>query len=160
MSRTNVTVYRDDAIPPRPMSTAAGNFDDFANEVWSMMDEMAHQQIFRSSTPTHWQPRVNFYETTSRYLLCVELAGMSCSQIGVRVAERTLSISGVRLKPGLPDEEGAVSVHAMEIDSGRFQRELSLPEDVDTERISAQYRQGYLWITIPRSLDAPDSDDR
>ena len=157
MSRTNVPVHRDDAIPPLPMSAAAGNFDDFANEGWSMMDEMAHQQLFRSGTPAPWQPRVNFYETTSRYLLCVELAGMSCPKIGVRVTERTLSISGVRPKPGLADVEEDVSVHVMEIDSGRFQRELSLPEDVDTERISAQYRQGYLWITLPRSLDDPGS---
>ena len=160
MSQPNVSVHREGGTYRAPVLAAGSNFDDLANEVWSMMNEIARRQQFQSATPGPWQPRVNFYETASRYLLCVELAGMSCPQIDLRVTERTLDISGTRPKPGLTDVEEPISVHAMEIDSGQFQRELALPDDVDTERISAQYLHGYLWITLPKSLDDPDSDCR
>ena len=159
MSQPNVSVHGAGRTSRLPLS-AAGNLDDLAREVWSMMNEMTQRQQFQSAAPGPWQPRVNFYETDSRYLLCVELAGMSCPQIDVHVAEHTLTISGTRPKPGLADEAEAVSVHVMEIDSGCFQRELPLPEDVNSECISAQYRQGYLWISLPKCSDEADSDCR
>jgi HSP20 family molecular chaperone IbpA len=39
----------------------------------------------------------------------------------------------------------------MEIDHGGFCREVELPEDVDRERIAANYRNGMLWIELPKT---------
>ena len=38
----------------------------------------------------------------------------------------------------------------MEIDHGAFSREVELPHDVDKERINAVYREGMLWIELPK----------
>jgi HSP20 family molecular chaperone IbpA len=43
-----------------------------------------------------------------------------------------------------------VRVHLMEIDHGMFAREVELPKDVDHERITANYRNGLLWVEIPK----------
>jgi HSP20 family molecular chaperone IbpA len=37
----------------------------------------------------------------------------------------------------------------MEIDYGRFERELSLPDPIDPNRASAEKRDGWLWIQLP-----------
>ncbi len=38
----------------------------------------------------------------------------------------------------------------MEIDYGGFAREISLPDDVDLERVRTDWNNGILWIKIPR----------
>ena len=47
-------------------------------------------------------------------------------------------------------EHRRIRIHLMEIDHGAFCREVELPEDVDRERISATYRNGMLWIELPK----------
>jgi HSP20 family protein len=49
-----------------------------------------------------------------------------------------------------PTEHRRIRIHLMEIDHGSFCREVELPEDVDRERISATYRNGMLWIELPK----------
>jgi HSP20 family molecular chaperone IbpA len=42
-------------------------------------------------------------------------------------------------------------VHLMEIDHGPFTREVELPPDADKAGITASYRNGMLWIEIPKT---------
>jgi HSP20 family protein len=51
---------------------------------------------------------------------------------------------------GATTEQRRVRIHLMEIDHGSFCREVELPEDVDRERIAANYRNGMLWIELPK----------
>ena len=44
-----------------------------------------------------------------------------------------------------------VRIHLMEIDHGAFSREVELPLDVDRNNITANYRNGMLWVEIPKS---------
>lgn len=127
------------------------NFDRLADQVRAMMDEMDGPKFFRSHAADTWRPRVNLYETRERFVVCVELAGMTAEKIDVRVDRGVLHVAGVRNKPLLPDGPMDVGVHLMEIDSGRFHRKITLPEEVVVEKITAAYRQGYLWIDLPRS---------
>ena len=48
-------------------------------------------------------------------------------------------------------EHRRVRIHLMEIDHGAFCREVELPEDVDRDRIIANYRNGMLWIELPKT---------
>jgi HSP20 family protein len=48
-------------------------------------------------------------------------------------------------------EPGKIRVHLMEIDHGSFCREVELPLNVDRDRITANYRNGMLWIEIPKA---------
>jgi HSP20 family protein len=43
-----------------------------------------------------------------------------------------------------------VRMHLMEIDHGSFARDVELPEDVHRDHINAHYRDGMLWIELPR----------
>jgi HSP20 family protein len=135
------------------------SFDHLANELWAMMNEMESQNYFRSHAPDSWRPRMNLYETREAYIACLELAGMPRERIEVRADQGTLYIRGVRQKPAIPADDADVSVHLMEIDSGRFHRELPIPTDVDADAIRANYRHGYLWILLPRAVSGEGNED-
>jgi HSP20 family protein len=111
-----------------------------------------------------WTPNVNLYETAIGYLVCVDLAGVDKEKIDVEVADGRLRLRGRRevpacadateggSEPGRDGEQPArVRVHLMEIDHGSFAREVELPQGVDRNRISAQYRNGMLWVEIPKT---------
>jgi HSP20 family protein len=85
----------------------------------------------------------------------VDLAGVVKEEIDLQVHKQTLTLKGNRLVP-TPSRDGAAEghakcrIHVMEIDHGPFIREVELPDDIESERIIATYRNGMLWIELPK----------
>ncbi len=125
-------------------------FDKLTEHFGDMVDQMLSRNYFRYAAPDAWNPSVNVYELPDAYVVCVDLAGMDREQIDVQVDGRTLHIRGNRPNPVVPDSAETTCVQMMEIDTGRFHRKLLMPEAVDAERVVANYRNGYLWIRLPR----------
>jgi HSP20 family protein len=97
-----------------------------------------------------WRPAINAYRFTDQFVICVDLAGMDRKNISVRVEDRRLIISGTRPPPEpTSDADATAQTLAMEIDYGRFERALELPAEVDAECVTANYRDGLLWVTMP-----------
>lgn len=136
---------------PNGMKTCGSSFDDMTDHVWSMMNDLSSPDYFGSHAPRSWRPRVNLYETQTRYVVCVALSGMSVEQIDIQADDGVLKIRGDRSRPTVPDEADQVCVHVMEIDSGSFSRKIPILPDVDREKISATYANGYLWVFLPRT---------
>jgi HSP20 family protein len=132
-------------------------FQNLARQARQAMEQM-HKGYYGFYPSDTWTPSVNLYETAGAYLVCVDLAGVDKEKIDVEVQENRLRLRGTRVVP-MKDggEDGAegdgkrVRVHLMEIDHGSFSREVELPENVDAERIAAEYRNGMLWIEIPKA---------
>ena len=90
--------------------------------------------------------------------MCVDLAGVDKSKIDLEVSNSRLSIRGNRIVPNYeeldettaPETKSKVRVHMMEIDHGAFFREVELPEHVAQSKIAAHYRNGMLWIELPK----------
>ncbi len=134
--------------------------DSVIEHMGSMIKEMRDQNYFRNSGPDAWRPALNVYEVHDRFVVCVDLAGMDREKIDVGTEDNTLYIRGVRPKPVIPDPPEDVSVQVMEIDSGRFQRKVPIPGDVDPSLIQANYRNGYLWVTMPRRNSAAPTEPK
>lgn len=119
-------------------------FDRLANEIRRLSFATL------SGSHTQWRPALNAYRLADRFVICLDLAGLNRRDISVRAEPRRLSISGTRrpLEPGRARDEPA-HVLAMEIDEGPFQRVLELPETIDPDQVTAVYRDGLLWITLP-----------
>ena len=120
-----------------------------------LMDQM--QKGFYAFSPSEtWTPDVNLYENETSYIVCVDLAGVVKDEIDLQVHKQSLTLRGNRQVPiqhtdGAPDPgQPKYRVHLMEIDHGQFVREVELPHDVLSERISATYRNGMLWIELPK----------
>lgn len=103
-----------------------------------------------------WAPNVNLYETEDHYLVCVDLAGVEKDKLDLELLENRLTIRGAREVPSYGEpaaataERSKLRVHVMEIDHGFFVREVELPQHVQRDRIAAHYRNGMLWIEIPK----------
>ncbi len=121
-----------------------------------MMDEMLRRRYYRFSGDETWNPPVNLYETPDAFIVCIEVAGMSPETIDVRAHRDAVIISGHRPNPQPSETPEQVSIHLMEIDSGRFYREVEIPTNVQADLIKAKYRDGYLWITLPKTPHPSD----
>ena len=144
------------------LSAADPPFSNMSRQANKLIEQM--QKSYFSFCPSEtWTPSVNLYETAESYLVCADLAGVDKEKIDVEVNGQVLKLRGSRAVPAHVDaagEAGAgeavahgqkrVRIHLMEIDHGGFCREVELPEDVDRERIAANYRNGMLWIELPK----------
>jgi len=132
------------------MSSHSEHFRQLVSEAEIKMEEMLSRHYVRFSPGESWRPNINVYESAEALIICVDLAGMSPDAIQVFFQDDALTIQGSRPRP-LPDShEGNLSVHVMEIDAGDFCRRIELAESIDRERVAANYRDGYLWVTIPK----------
>ncbi len=107
--------------------------------------------------PDLFAPPVNVYESPDSFIVCVELAGIDADSIDMHLSRHRLSLTGLRCMPACPldvlstDETGSrLRVQVMEIDHGRFAREIEFVEPVDHESIHANYRDGLLWIRVAK----------
>src|SRR5262249_41852005 len=93
-----------------------------------------------------WIPLADVFETPEAFLLEIELAGLEKDDIDVHVEGDSLTIRGVRrMSGGKPD-----AFHRMERRFGPFSRIFQFPEDVDPDRVSAQFKDGLLRLEVPK----------
>jgi HSP20 family protein len=125
-------------------------FERMHSELSRLADEMRRVCLGAPSPTALWRPAVNAYRLADQFVICVDLAGMDRKNISVRVESRRLRVSGTRPPPEPPrDADAPAQTLAMEIDYGPFERALELPAEVDAERVTANYRDGLLWVTLP-----------
>eukprot|EP00742_Colponemidia_sp_Colp-10_P003032 GILJ01003234.1.p1 GENE.GILJ01003234.1~~GILJ01003234.1.p1 ORF type:complete len:442 (-),score=66.12 GILJ01003234.1:260-1432(-) len=100
-----------------------------------------------TNTLPRWEPRWSSHESRGAYHVDMELPGMKRSDITVLLEEDGLRVSGVRV----PNDQDIFSslMHAKPA-YGRFDKVFQLPQDVDSDNISAHYEHGILRITMPK----------
>ena len=90
-------------------------------------------------------PAVDILKAKDHYRLVAELPGISEKDLNVEIDNCILTIKGTRKKPELKD----VTWLRRERCYGEFIRRFELPEDVDTEKIEAKFKDGILEIVLP-----------
>ncbi len=110
--------------------------------------QMTKVQFSRFSAPETWQPALNAYRCEHCVVICVDLAGVDRDQIQLEVTPTRLSLRGQR-RPPEPEPHKPVQILAMEIDYGRFERVVTLPSDTQPDKVTAEQRNGLLWIYLP-----------
>ncbi len=95
-----------------------------------------------------WSPGMNIYEQQDEYGIVVDLAGVLGDDIDLRTEGNELILTGTRELPRLPEMKADAKLRLMEIDHGRFTRSLELPDDANSDAITAAYKCGFLWIRI------------
>jgi HSP20 family protein len=98
-------------------------------------------------------PEINVGRGATSIEVFVFAPGLDAASIDVTVERNVLKISGTRAS-GIPQGEGRVQLYANERPDGRFARGVSLPDDADTSRIDARYRNGILRISVALSAAA------
>jgi HSP20 family protein len=99
----------------------------------------------RTSRP--WSPAVDIVETENELVLKADLPDVQLQDIDVRVENQTLSIKGERkFEKDFADK----GYHRIERSYGSFMRSFAVPNSVDTEKVSADYKNGVLTIALPK----------
>ena len=94
-----------------------------------------------------WSPRVDIHETDKEIFIDVELPGIDKKDIKVEVKDNTLTISGERKSERKAEDAQSCRV---ERHYGKFERSFGLPETVNTDKVTAEYRNGVLTLTLPK----------
>ncbi len=96
-------------------------------------------------------PPMNIWRGEEGIVVTAQIPGVSLDDLDLSVHLNSLTIKGVR-HPTMPSAE--VSVHRRERVSGPFVRTITLPSNVDAERVRASVDCGILRIELPR----PETD--
>ena len=94
-----------------------------------------------------WHPVVDMYDEDDRIIIKVELPGMEKKDISVDVKDQVLTLSGER---NHDDEVKEEKYYRRERAYGKFQRAFSLPADVNSDNIKADFKDGLLKIEVPK----------
>lgn len=94
-----------------------------------------------------WRPPIEVYETKEALVVRAEIAGMDEEQLQVVVDGTALLIRGMR-PDRHHDERGCY--HEAHIPYGAFGADIFIPFLVDPDRATAEYRDGFLRIVLPR----------
>jgi len=95
----------------------------------------------------HWHPDMDVYETETALTVTVELAGVDVEQLEFVVFEDALVIEGCRNLP--VTDEGVY--HSAGIRQGPFRVEVSLPVQIEGDRVEASYERGLLRVQVPKA---------
>jgi len=98
-----------------------------------------------------WTPALDVYEDKDNVTVKAEVPGMKREEIEVSLHDGALTISGERKNEN--KHEGA-EVYRSERFVGRFQRTVSLPSPIASDKVKAQYKDGILTITLPKTEEA------
>lgn len=138
----------------RPVMTpwsSFGRLSDLREEIDRLFDAPLSELARTSNLLSGWTPALDVYEQKDNFVIKVELPGMSKEDITVSLHEGSLSISGER-KSGTKHTEA--EVYRAERFFGRFQRTVTLPAPVAPDKVKAQYKDGILTVTLPKTEEA------
>ncbi len=96
-------------------------------------------------------PLINLSEDKDSYYVRAELPGLKADDINISATGNNLSISGERK---IASEGENVRYHRREREAGTFSRVISLPGEVDADKIEARHEQGILTVFIPKAETA------
>jgi len=80
--------------------------------------------------------------------------GVDPKSIDVNLHRGVLTIAGERREPQPQANDEKTTLHISERFTGRFRRVVSLPDDVDPDAVSADFKDGVLHISVKRKASA------
>ena len=129
--------------------------DEFLTPFDKMFDQMVESQfpeVVKSVGVKPYAgsayPKVNVYEYDDKVGIVAEIPGLDKKQLTVEVEEGVLTIAGD--KHGSFEDEGA-KVLRRELKQSSFKRSFELGELLDGDNIAANFKDGILSISIPKS---------
>ena len=125
-------------------------FDDFAPSQWR---RALFSAPWAANGAREWPvaPAVDLTELDGRFQITAEMPGIDPADIEVKLSEGMLTIRGEKKEEA---EKEVADYHLCERRYGTFQRSFSEPDSVDPDKTEANFANGVLTLTMPRSAKA------
>lgn len=142
-SKGSEIVKRDEDNPVLSLQRDVNRiFEDF----WKRFD-----QPFGAIGRWDSGPRTDIAETDRALEVSVELPGLDRKEVDVSLTDGALTIKGEKKSER---EESKKGYHLSERSYGSFYRSIPLPSGVDTDKASAEFKNGVLTVTLPKTQEA------
>jgi HSP20 family protein len=106
-----------------------------------------------------FQLRMDVQETDDAYVYTLDVPGMAKDAITVEIENNVLTVSGER-KERVEEKDAEGRETRREIVYGSFTRAITLPGNADTEKITSEYKDGVLTITVPKKEEQAEAESR
>lgn len=120
-------------------------------EPWGLLHRLRReldQSFDQTAHDATWSPAVDIHEEEKQFVVRADLPGVKPADIEITAEKGVLSLRGAR-KFEQKNDDGHYS--RIERVSGKFVRTFTLPENVQTDAIKAQFKDGVLELTIPKA---------
>jgi HSP20 family protein len=121
--------------------------DDLPDRIRQMLDGSL---AFDPIQTVGWMPAMEVVEKPQLLVVTAELPGLAAKDVNIAVDDGVLTISGEKVeekKEGAEDSQ----YYVFERRYGSFRRSFTLPNSVDVDKISAEFDNGVLKVTMPKS---------
>jgi HSP20 family protein len=134
--------------PIREFNTIRREFE----QLFQAFTPVAARTAFLPSLSARAYPSLNIQDTRDDYVVEALAPGLDGSKLDITVQNNKLTIRGEKVAPGenLKPEDW----HRNERAAGGFLRSFNLPTAVDGDRVSAEYKNGIIRITLPKREEA------
>jgi len=130
---------------------AVARFDPF-RDITTLRDEM--NRLFNRtvgegvSSGSAWTPAVDIFDTDQAIVLRAELPGLTPEDIDIEIDDNVLTLKGERRFEETVQEG---RYYRLERAYGHFQRNVTLPQGVKADEISASFDNGVLSVQVPKA---------
>ncbi|MBN2056576.1 Hsp20/alpha crystallin family protein [bacterium] len=121
-------------------------FKEVSDQMERIFDNLVQQPLMMISE-SGWRPAFDVFETKDNLVILGELAGVLRKDISIVLDKEVLTISGCRQDKRPEKKE---RLHRMEIDFGKFKRQIRINIPIREGEIHAVMKDGFLEITIPK----------
>ena len=119
-------------------------------EPWALLNRLRREIDPAFDSPSRdasWIPAVDIHEEAKQFVVRADLPGVKPADIEITAEKGVLALRGTRNFEQQNDDGHYSRVERV---SGKFVRTFSLPENVQTDAIKAQFKDGVLELTIPK----------
>ena len=134
------------------LADANGPFGALRKQIDSLIDDFDTGMLSKTDG---FAVRSNLSETDKEICITAELPGIEMKDIDVEVTGNRISVKGEKKSENEEkgEEEGR-EFHRIERHSGSFFRSMTLPFDIDPDKVDAAVKSGVLTVTIPKPPEA------
>ncbi len=109
-------------------------------------DEIMPAGFFKNE----WNPKIDVYEDEKNFVVKADIPAADEKNMNVEIEGSYLTIKGSKEEE---HEENGKNFYKIERAGGSFGRTITLPDNIMSDNISADYKKGVLTITIPKSSE-------
>jgi HSP20 family protein len=136
--------------PSRPrFDSPFADFDSLRREMLRVLDSVSGDTSGEVSAGVF--PPMNITQDNDNFYVRAEVPGIKPNELSISAVRNRLSLAGKR---EIQRENERVSYHRKERAEGSFNRTVTLPTEIDADRVDAKYADGILTLTLPKAEEA------
>jgi HSP20 family protein len=127
------------------------DFERMRRDMDRLWESFFERGVRRADEENEWLPSLDIAETKNEIVVKAEVPGLDPKDIDISLSDGLLTIKGEKKQEREEKEE---NYHLVERSYGAFTRSIGLPKEVQSDKISASYKNGVLKVTLPKSEEA------